>query len=79
MDKEGVMKCHRCNGSMIYEKFYGEDGEFFGWRCIVCGDIIEPGDLEESAWTESGIDFMKRRKGDGLEDFSYDLRNDFFS
>jgi len=35
------MKCHRCNGSMIYEKFYGEDGDFFGCRCIVCGDIID--------------------------------------
>ena len=35
------MKCHRCNGAMAYEKFYGEDGDFFGWRCIVCGEIVD--------------------------------------
>lgn len=35
------MKCHRCNSFMVYEKFYGEDGDFFGWRCIVCGEIID--------------------------------------
>ena len=35
------MKCNRCNGSMIYEKFYGDGGTFFGWRCVVCGEIID--------------------------------------
>ena len=35
------MKCHRCNGSMVYEEFYGEEGDFFGWRCIVCGEVID--------------------------------------
>jgi len=35
------MKCHRCNGPMTYEKFYGGNEEFFGWRCIVCGEIID--------------------------------------
>ena len=36
-----IMKCHRCNGAMVYEKFYSEDGDFFGWRCVVCGEIID--------------------------------------
>ena len=35
------MKCNRCNGSMIYEKFYGDGETFFGWRCVVCGEIID--------------------------------------
>jgi len=26
---------------MVYEKFYGSDGEFFGWRCVLCGEIID--------------------------------------
>jgi hypothetical protein len=26
---------------MANEKFYGEDGDFFGWRCIVCGEIVD--------------------------------------
>lgn len=35
------MKCHRCNGSMIYEKFQTEEGDFYAWRCIVCGEVID--------------------------------------
>jgi uncharacterized Zn finger protein len=35
------MKCHRCSGSMVYEKVYREEGECFGWRCIDCGEIID--------------------------------------
>ncbi len=38
---EAAMKCHRCKGPMIYEKFYDESEEFFGWRCVVCGEIID--------------------------------------
>jgi hypothetical protein len=26
---------------MIYEKFYGPHEHFFGWRCILCGEIID--------------------------------------
>jgi len=35
------MKCDRCGGSMSYEKFYGLKEDFFGWRCILCGEIID--------------------------------------
>ncbi len=35
------MKCDRCNGSMVCEHFYTEEGEFLGWRCIICGEIID--------------------------------------
>jgi hypothetical protein len=45
-DEEAVMKCHRCKGSMVYEKFYGEEGEFSGWRCLVCGEVIDQVILE---------------------------------
>lgn len=40
------MKCHRCNGSMVYETFYTEEGEFVGWRCVVCGEVIDQVILE---------------------------------
>jgi len=26
---------------MVYEQFYAEEGDFGGWRCIVCGEIID--------------------------------------
>jgi hypothetical protein len=35
------MKCHRCGGIMVFEKFYGICEEFFGWRCIFCGEIVD--------------------------------------
>ena len=35
------MKCNRCRGPMSYEKFYGRTEDYFGWRCIVCGEIID--------------------------------------
>ena len=35
------MKCDRCGGSMAYEKFYGQTEDFFGWRCIFCGEIVD--------------------------------------
>ena len=35
------MKCHRCGGKMVYQKFYGKEGQFYGWRCIFCGEIVD--------------------------------------
>ncbi|MBS3905777.1 MAG: hypothetical protein KGZ49_01955 [Syntrophaceae bacterium] len=35
------MKCYRCGGVMVYEKFFGLAEEFFGWRCIFCGEIVD--------------------------------------
>jgi hypothetical protein len=26
---------------MVYQKFYGEEGQFYGWRCIFCGEIVD--------------------------------------
>ncbi len=41
-----VMRCHRCKGMMVYEKFYGDCEFFYGWRCVVCGEIIDQVILE---------------------------------
>lgn len=35
------MKCYRCGGVMVYEKFFGVPEDFFGWRCIFCGEIVD--------------------------------------
>jgi hypothetical protein len=34
------MKSNRCSNTMIYQKFYSLQEHFFGWRCILCGEII---------------------------------------
>ena len=36
------MKCHRCHGWMVNEKFYGIGAFFWGWRCVFCGEILDP-------------------------------------
>ncbi len=42
-DKEKMkISCHRCNGRMVSEKFYGADSVFWGWRCVTCGEILDP-------------------------------------
>jgi len=38
---EHTMKCHKCGGIMSYEKFYDKYDDYFGWRCIACGEIID--------------------------------------
>lgn len=36
------MKCQRCRGIMVPEEYYGVDDMFSGWRCIFCGEIVDP-------------------------------------
>ena len=40
------MNCHRCGSVMVYERFYGPDEHFSGWRCVLCGEIIDQVILE---------------------------------
>jgi len=40
------MRCHRCGGIMIHECFYGLHDRFWGWKCVICGDIIDDVILE---------------------------------
>jgi hypothetical protein len=40
------MRCYRCSSNMVYEKFYGPQEHFWGWRCIFCGEIIDQVILE---------------------------------
>ena len=39
--QEKEIRCQRCNGRMTFEKFYGENDVFFGWHCVMCGDILD--------------------------------------
>jgi hypothetical protein len=40
--EEKGIQCPRCNGWMGFEKFYGPNNAFFGWHCLLCGDILDP-------------------------------------
>jgi hypothetical protein len=35
------MTCQRCGGRMIFEKFYDVNNVFFGWHCVICGEILD--------------------------------------
>jgi hypothetical protein len=37
-----IMRCLRCNGRMVFEKFYDVNNVFFGWHCVICGEIVDP-------------------------------------
>jgi hypothetical protein len=39
---QSAMCCHRCGGRMIFEKYYDVNSIFYGWHCVMCGEIIDP-------------------------------------
>jgi hypothetical protein len=36
------VQCQKCRGRMGFEKFYGLSSSFYGWHCLLCGDILDP-------------------------------------
>ncbi len=40
--RKNGMRCQRCGGRMIFEKFYDVNNVFFGWHCVICGEILDP-------------------------------------
>jgi hypothetical protein len=40
------MRCPRCNNGMIYDKFYGHFDSFWGWKCLICGELVDQVVLE---------------------------------
>jgi DNA-directed RNA polymerase subunit M/transcription elongation factor TFIIS len=45
MGKE-FTKCNRCGSMMFYEKIYYETEHFWVWKCVYCGEYIDPMILE---------------------------------
>ena len=35
------MKCTRCGGAMVFERFQATVEIFYAWRCVNCGDIMD--------------------------------------
>jgi len=55
------MKCYRCGSGMNYEKFYGPHEHFWGWRCLICGEIVDPVILENRQLMSAGQVMNVRR------------------
>ena len=58
------MRCHRCSNLMVYERFYGVDDRYSGWRCVLCGEIIDQIILENRQTKRGRQNRTKRREGD---------------
>lgn len=44
---DDTMRCRRCTGLMVPERFYDFQDDtgrltFLGWRCLVCGEVVDP-------------------------------------
>jgi hypothetical protein len=61
MDKLFLTKCLRCRGVMVYDKFYGFQEHYWGWKCLICGEIVDPVILENRQFMKSGQRINVRR------------------
>jgi hypothetical protein len=62
MDKLPLTKCLRCRGAMVYDKFYGSYEQFWGWKCLICGEIVDPVILENRQLMRAGQGISLRRE-----------------
>jgi hypothetical protein len=56
------MNCNRCGGVMTYERFYGPQEHFFGWRCVYCGEIVDEVILENRQWFKKDVVPVNKRR-----------------
>ncbi len=57
------MKCHRCGSLMVFERFYGPSEYFLGWRCVLCGEIVDQLILENRQENPSRQKRARRSEG----------------
>jgi hypothetical protein len=76
MDKFLITKCLRCRGAVAYDKYYSLDGQFWGWKCLICGDITDPVILANRQLTRTdqemeaeGQGYNKREDREGIDGF----------
>ncbi|GAB4231063.1 MAG: hypothetical protein OHK0028_05840 [Deltaproteobacteria bacterium] len=39
---EKKVQCPRCKGAMVFERFQDMLDLFYAWRCLNCGEIVDP-------------------------------------
>jgi len=39
---EKRVRCPRCDGAMVFERFQDMLTLFYSWRCVNCGEIVDP-------------------------------------
>jgi len=60
-DEGGIpMKCPKCNGFMVRERFTDYSVAFYAWRCINCGTIIDNTILENKSSKQRKTTYRRR-------------------
>jgi len=62
------MKCYRCGGMMIHEKVYSEAEQLRIWRCILCGEYIDPVILENRQYQKTIRENSRRKRAEQIEE-----------
>ena len=61
------MQCQRCQGAMVVDYFVDleESGALWmsGWRCLICGNIVDPTILNHKHAQRKGREIPKAAKG----------------
>ena len=60
--EKDITRCQRCGGKMIFEKFYDVNSVFFGWHCVICGEILDPVILCTGLARMPILKFLKKKK-----------------
>lgn len=53
------IKCSRCGGAMVFETFYGSSEEFWGLKCVLCGEVIDRVILENRERMRTGQEILQ--------------------
>jgi hypothetical protein len=56
------VECDRCSGMMIHEEFFGPNGPFFSWRCLICGEVVDQTIIENRDYQSHGGEWDRRGK-----------------
>ena len=51
-----AMNCDRCHGLLLLEYHVDADADWVGYRCLICGDRIDPVILErryQATWEQA--------------------------
>ena len=54
MEKSPYSRCSRCGGNMVHESFYGLNEQFTGFKCVICGDVIDAVILQNRELMKTG-------------------------
>jgi hypothetical protein len=58
------MKCYRCGGMMVHETVYSKAEQLRIWRCILCGEYIDPVIIENRQYQKTIRENSRRKKAE---------------